>query len=194
VTEGLRYGDLMNATITSRTKDAALFRHVMAWAEATTHGQVETDGPLAGLTWDQRAWYTIRADGSRTCCTAGAVTLLAGAVPVDPVNRLMMMAGDTAPAIMFAGCRMPGTTWAVTPALPAGAALGLEPDEHGIIFAPFRPLDALTALIPVFERNGRIGFDSPEVAAHMRAALMTEPVGQPLYDPSGYQSPAGCSW
>lgn len=124
-------------------KNAGLFRTILGWAA----GDTPPPEALKGAAWNQRAWFAIRQDGTRTCCAAGAAALMAGAVPSMPTPP------NPGEIRRFAACRMPGSDWDIPVPGVACRALGLTANEGGILFRPGMELGGLKIAMARFEEN-----------------------------------------
>jgi hypothetical protein len=128
-----------------------LYRRIVSWAAGTLIGVMEDTGPLAGIAWDQEVWFAKERDGRRSCCIAGAASLLAGAKPTSAVRP-----DGWSAAVQFTGVMMPGHPWAVAVTGPAAQFLRLEAEEALLLFDPGRTLAELTAMTAVLDAGGRI--------------------------------------
>lgn len=185
MTERLRYGGpVTTATTTRPAKNATVYNQICNWA-ARIPGPVPA--PLEGVTWDQSAWFTLRTDGTRTCCAAGAAVLLHGGIPANPHPEFTNAPGQFA---RYSACLMPGDVQPRSVPVVAAQILGLDHQEAAVLFSPLRSLAVLAAArrafaedIPVTRELVGAGWEWDEA---MGLAAMSG-----IY---GAQMPAGPSW
>jgi hypothetical protein len=157
--------------MTAPAKDAGLYRKLVTWAAASAQGELPGSGRLAGVSWLQQAWFTRLQDGSLAACIAGAASLLAGAVPADP--------WPSGPSeIVFRSCRLRGGL-EYSPAVLAGARLGLAPSERIVVFAPGRSLNELISLVPAFDADAPLAAAGPEYEDWLTRHAALTPVTLP---------------